>query len=119
MTHDPDHPTAPPPTAAPDRPGELTPQALVARIAELTGLSAEQSEDALTALLSSAAQELQVRRETVLPGLGTFTVRERPGGGVHVTFRLSAAFRAELALTPAPGGVGDRVSTLRPIKVKS
>jgi nucleoid DNA-binding protein len=137
MTHVPPDPSAPegpepvtPPARAARRRShphlEVTPQELITQIAALTGLSAEQSESALTALLDSAATELREQRETILPGLGTFTVRERragrTGAPVHVTFRISSTFERELALaTPGgegPGGAQGGVPALRPDKVK-
>lgn len=130
MTHvppDPSAPEGPMPVTLPARAArrrsrlhpEVTPQELITQIAALTGLSAEQSESALTALLDSAATELREQRETILPGLGTFTVRERrTGAPVSVTFRISSTFERELALA-APGGEDSGgVPTLRPDKVK-
>lgn len=137
MTHVPPDPSAtegPAPVTPPVRAArrrsrphpEVTPQELITQIAALTGLSAEQSESALTALLDSAATELREQRETILPGLGTFSVRERrtrsTGAPVHVTFRISSTFERELALA-APGGEDSGgaqggVPTMRPEKVK-
>lgn len=74
---------------------QLTPAALMEQISQLSGLNAEQSEEAMTALLESVTSALRERRTVSLPGLGTFGVQER-GGSTRVRFQLSSTFREEL-----------------------
>lgn len=96
---------------------QLTPAALMEQISQLSGLNAEQSEEAMIALLDSVTCALRERRTVSLPGLGVLTVQDR-GGTTRVKFQLSSTFREELHAPQATPPLRRGATTLRPDKVE-
>lgn len=88
----------------------MTKAELITAIADRTGISKKQAEEALAALTESITEALAQGHEVSLPGLGKLSVTDRParqgrnpatGEAIEIAARKAPAFKASQTLKDA------------------